>query len=187
MTQPFPSHLTLVSKRSDAHRAIQAMCLATLAAMLAGCGGESPQIGRLWREATGQEAAGRLPPPGIDRPAPNLASVPPVPERPDLAARQSLTRRLEEDRSAAERPAPRRDPGALEASPGAPDIAAAPPTPPRIATAPAVPWARPRGAPAAPSIGPAPTPGEVPDLPPPELLAPAPPPPNLLAPAPPLR
>ncbi|MCW8084555.1 hypothetical protein [Sabulicella glaciei] len=187
MTQPFPSHFTLGLERSDAPRAIQAIGPLLLAAMLAGCGGESPQFGRLWREATGQEAAGRLAPPGIDRPAPNLASVPPIPERPDLAARQSLTRRLEEDRSAAERPAPRRDPGATEAAPGAPDIAAAPPAPPRIANAPAVPWTPPRGGPAAPSIGPAPTPGEVPAPPPPELLAPAPPPPDLLAPAPPLR
>ena len=141
----------------------------------------------LGRDISGAAMDSRLPPPGMDRPTPNLASVPPIPERPDLAAREALTRRLEAERGAShdEVPvgraaAPLTEPDA----PGQPPIPARPPEPPRLAGAPAIPWVAPRPAqpvPAAggPAVRPpellAPdrlTPGDVPALPTPELLAP---------------
>lgn len=165
---------------------LQAMPLLLL---LAACTAESmPDPARFWRDASGRSADQRLAPPGMDRPAPNLASVPPVPERPDIAARRSLTAALEADRAAAASPAPPTPTATLpgEAVPGSPPIAAAPPPPPRLAAARPIPAAR---GPAAPPVllepdGTVLAPREVPALPPPELLAPAPPSPDLLAPAP---
>lgn len=120
----------------------------------------------------------RLPPPGMDRPTPNLASVPPIPQRPDAASRGAVTGQLEQDRAASLAPvAPRATPaGTLPAVPGEPNIASAAPAPPRLAPAVQVPWVDPRGAPAVPlePSGQPLAPGAMPDLPPPELLAPAP-------------
>lgn len=171
--------------------ALQAIPLLLL---LGACAAESmPNPARFFRDASGTAADQRLLPPGMDRPTPNLASVPPPPERPDLSARRALTSALEADRAAAAQPAP---PAAATVPdgpvPGSPPIAAAPPPPPRLAAAPPV--SGPRAAPALPPVlrepdGTPLAPRDVPAPPPPELLAPgAPPPlPGLLAPAPPLR
>jgi hypothetical protein len=134
------------------------------------------------RDASGTAMEARLAPPGMDRPTPNLASVPPVAQRPDLALRSGVTSRLEQDRAASlaalparDLPAPARPP-----APGSPASAGAPPSPPRLSPAVAVPWISQGGAPVEPS-GQSLAPGAVPTPPPPELLAPAPP---SLAPAP---
>ena len=61
------------------------------------------------RDASGAALEARLPPPGMDRPTPNLASVPPVAQRPDLSLRSGVTSRLEEDRAASLAALPPRD------------------------------------------------------------------------------
>lgn len=159
--------------------------LALLALLLPGCGA-LPERGNpisLWRDATGASLDARLPPPGLDQPTPNLASVPPVPNRPDLATRNAILRGLEGTREAAATPLPegREDaPRAASASPGNPPIPAGPPPPPRLVRAPGVPWGPARGAAPEPALPPLPQPepGALPPPPTPELLAP-PPPPNL--------
>lgn len=160
-----------------------------LALALGGCATPAQINPRaLGRDISGAAQDARLPPPGMDRPTPNLASVPPIPERPDLAAREALTRRLEAERGAsreeipvgrAQAPLNERD------APGQPPIPARPPAPPSLAAAPAIPWTPPRVAPPTPAasergarppelLAPeGPTPGEIPALPAPELLAPA--------------
>jgi len=146
----------------------------------------------LFRDASGAAMDSRLPPPGMDRPTPNLASVPPIPERPDSATRDALTRRLEAERAAstAEVPVGRTpDPLAEADAPGQPPIPARPPGPPVLAAAPAIPWVAPRPAQPVPAAA-GPT-GRPPELLAPERLAPgavpALPTPDLLAPAPPSR
>lgn len=172
--------------RTQPRRRATALQAIPLALLLAGCSAASlPDPTRFLRDASGASADRRLLPPGMDRPHPNLASVPPVPERPDIQARRSLTEALEADRAAAAQPAL---PGAATLPdgpvPGSPPMGAAPPPPPRLAAAPPIPAVR---APAAPPPlepdGQPLAPREVPALPPPDLLAPAPPPgPTLLAP-----
>lgn len=147
------------------------------------------------RDAAGTSAEARLPPPGLDRPGPNLASVPPVPERPDLTTRMRITQGLEQARAASEIPVPERrrsaplvEPGA----PGQPPIPARPPAPPRLSRATPIPWTLPAGATGAdapqanPAPGDFPQPGEVPAAPGAELLvpgaAPLAPAPDLLSP-----
>jgi hypothetical protein len=140
------------------------------------------------RELVGFGQDARLPPPGLDRPSPNLASVPARPEPPNRAARDAITDGLQAAREAARTPL---EPGLAAASPrfapapGAPSLPAAPPAPPRLATAPAIPWT-PAAALAPEAATPAPDLGPLPTAPAPELLAPAapppPPPPALLAP-----
>ena len=131
------------------------------------------------RDASGTAMEARLAPPGMDRPTPNLASVPPVAQRPDLALRSGVTSRLEQDRAASLAALPPRGlpAPALPPAPGAPVIAGAPPPPPQLSPAAAVPWISPGGARVAPTepSGQPLAPGAVPALPPPELLAPAPP------------
>ena len=170
------------------------------ALLLSGCA-VPPQLNlrTIWRDASGANAEARLPPPGLDRPFPNLASVPPVPERPDFAARQAITRGLEAERAlAAEQLAPGRRDAALSTSPipGEPAIPARPPGPPPLARAAVVPWtttgaavpirptpatapaSAPPGAPTEAPAAPPPeliTPGAVPELPSADLLAPPPP------------
>jgi hypothetical protein len=135
----------------------------------------------LLRDASGATMETRLAPPGMDRPTPNLASVPPVAQRPDVALRTGVTSQLERDRAASLAALPPRatSAGPLPPSPGSPAIAAAAPAPPALAPAAPVPWVAPRGAGAVPlePSGQPLAPGDVPSLPPPELLAPAPPPP----------
>lgn len=179
--------------------AARPLLLAGLLLLLPGCGWLPERADPILflRDAIGASQDTRLPPPGLDRPTPNLASVPPVPERPDMATRQAILRGLEAARQAAATPLPDGRPDAPvtgRAAPGAPPIAAGPPGPPRLTRAPAVPWAvmpaavvpaqGERPLPALPPL-PLPEPGAVPPPPAPELLAPpAPPPAELLAPAP---
>jgi hypothetical protein len=142
----------------------------------------------LGRDISGAALDSRLPPPGTDRPTPNLASVPPIPERPDFAARAALTGRLAAERTASTtavpvlRPA---DPLTAPDAPGQPPIPARPPSPPALARAPAIPWTTSQPARSTPAaadptarppdlLGPERiTPGAVPALPTPDLLAPA--------------
>jgi hypothetical protein len=144
------------------------------------------------RELAGFGQDARLPPPGLDRPSPNLASVPARPEPPNRAARDAITDGLRAAREASRTPL---EPGLAAASPrfapapGAPPLPATPPAPPRLATAPAIPWT-PVTVPVPEAATPAPELGPVPAAPAPELLAPAAPaaappaapPPALLAP-----
>jgi hypothetical protein len=143
------------------------------------------------RNVFGAHLEGREPPPGLDRPYPNLASVPQRPAAPAPQLRAGITQALTTDRAGAA--APRR---ALRR--GEPPIPAAggPPAPPRLAVAPAVrmapvapaapvavpqpPPAR-QPAPTAPAAQPMPAPAGPPPAPERDLLAP--PPPGLLAPA----
>ncbi|MFL1462202.1 hypothetical protein ACI6QG_08375, partial [Roseococcus sp. DSY-14] len=93
---------------------------------LAACGAPEtrPDPLRFLRDATGAAADQRLLPPGMDRPTPSLASVPPPPERPDTTTRQALTRALEADRAAAAQPAPPAAPTLPDGPvPGAPVMA----------------------------------------------------------------
>jgi len=145
----------------------------------------------LGRDISGASAEARLPPPGLDRPSPNLASVPPIPERPDPAARLALTQRLQAQRDLLNEPLPARRPASPlteAADSGHPPIPAAPPPPVSLSRAPVIPWTT-GAAPAAPGPGSgrpmpgpeapapeAPMPGQLPDLPSPDLLALPPPP-----------
>jgi hypothetical protein len=140
----------------------------------------------IYKEVTGEADAGRERPPGVDRPFPNLGTVPPRPQRPDPAARATITQALEADRGQSrEAMAPRVEPAPPgEASPGSPLVPAAPPPPPSLARAAPVPWAPPPGmgggATTAPAPNPpAPEPGEEPAAPPPDLLGAPPPQPRI--------
>lgn len=152
-----------------------------LLALLAGC--ELParaDLRAVARELAGFGQEARLPPPGLDRPSPNLGSVPPRPEPPSRAAREAIMQELEAARAAARTPLEPRAAGPaprFAPAPGAPALPAAPPAPPRLATAPAIPWA---AAPGPESAPPGPEPGPLPAPPPAELLAPPPPPPPAL-------
>lgn len=166
------------------NRADQAALLMAGMLALAGCADRSnwPDPAGWWREASGRGLAQRLPPPGLDGPPQHLGLVPARPDRPSAAALAATTRALVEDRERAAQP---RGFGAGDAppapdSPGSPPVPGAPPPPPRLAAAPAIPWApqleaRPVER-EGPRAGQELAPGAVPDLPPPELLAPAPPP-----------
>lgn len=152
----------------------------------------------------GAHLEGRDPPPGLDQPWPNLASVPQRPQAPSPAARDALSRRLATDRESARTPqlpslAPRLS--AAEGAPAPPRLAAvAPirPAPPQPAApvampapapapqtaAPAAP-AAPAALPIAPPAGPRPPAPDAAPPPPPsaDLFAPPPPPsPDLFAP-----
>ncbi|UPY38591.1 hypothetical protein [Sediminicoccus sp. KRV36] len=170
----------------------QARLLAWLAPLLLSACAVPGQINLrlIGRDISGAAAESRLPPPGMDRPSPNLASVPPIPERPDPAVRLAITTRLQGQRDALNEPLPdrRADSTLTEgAAGGVLPIPAGPPRPVALARAPAIPWttaappAAPRGMGPRPAAAPEPpldewiTPGAVPDLPSPELLAPAPP------------
>jgi hypothetical protein len=172
-------------------RADQAPLWLLLALFCAGC--EVPNrmdVRAMLRDASGAAAEARLPPPGLDRPSPNLASVPPLPERPELSARERITAALQRDRAASETPIPAPRPAAPLAGPaaaGEPPVPARPPAPPRLARAAPIPWDRPAPADAAAAPAPEafPQPGAPPAAPGAELLAPGapppPPPPALLS------
>lgn len=154
------------------------------------------------RDISGSAPETRLPPPGLDRPFPNLASVPPIPERPDPAARLALTTQLQAQRDLLNQPLSDQRPASPllgGGAPGQPPVPAGPPGPPILARAPEIPWttsATPvvtrEAAPSAtlaPSANPTPAaappspdsivPGDIPALPSADLLAPAPPLPPL--------
>jgi hypothetical protein len=164
------------------HRAGAGMLLALA---LAGCDiPKEVNPVEIYRAISGEADAGRPPPPGMDRPRPNLASVPPRPERPPPEVRDAISAALAANRSQSREPlAPRTGsvPPGRAAAPGDPSIPAAPPPRPALTAAPAIPWtgAAPRGRPASP-LAPAdttPEPAAPPAMP---DFAPAPPPPDLL-------
>ena len=159
----------------------------------------------IYREVTGLSDEGRRPPPGLEDPFPNLASVPPRPERPSVAARDAISAALAADRTRSRDPLVLRGvpggPGAATSAAGPGQMPAGPPSRPIFAAVPRVPWTDPpaggdRGNAADARRGqgdaaarPAPQPPEMPDTapapPPPDLLgAPPPPPIDLLAPRP---
>ncbi|SDB06850.1 hypothetical protein SAMN02927895_00062 [Belnapia rosea] len=163
----------------------QVLTLAMLPA-LAGCTiPKAVNPVEIYRTVTGAVDEGRPPPPGLDRGRPNLASVPPRPERPPPEVRDAISAALvanrEQSRAAlAPRAVPAR-PG--QAAPGDPAIPASPPARASLAGAPAIPWSdtAPRARPpqgGGPAAAPEPAPPAIPDL------APAPPPPDLLGPPP---
>jgi hypothetical protein len=132
------------------------------------------------RNLFGAHLEGREPPPGLDQPYPNLASVPARPEPPDRATRGAISGGLAEDRERSRAPAV--PSGARAFEPGA-----GPPSPARIGSVPPVRLEVPRDA--APGAQPAQAPPQ-PTAPPaarsPEMLAPPPAPSgDLLAPPPP--
>jgi hypothetical protein len=166
----------------------------------------------IWREVSGADEAARPPPPGLDRPFPSLASVPPRPERPSPEAREAITAALAADRRRSREPIALRAAPDGGSAPPAPGMAPGPPPRPALAAAPHVPWIEaappsppvrggsvpaappparaPTARPAAPTpAAAAPAVPEVPDTapapPPPELLGAPPPPPDLSAPPPP--
>lgn len=155
-------------------------------------------LGLLGRDISGAAQEARLPPPGLDQPFPNLASVPPVPERPNPATRLAITQGLQAQRDELVTPlADRRRDARLTEGPaaGQPPIPARPPSPAVLARAPSIPWTvqsvTPASAtPSVPGLA-APTPeaqpesiapGEVPALPSADLLGAPPPLPSVLAP-----
>jgi hypothetical protein len=122
-------------RSGDQARAARRLALLlALAVALGACSGGVPRdidpriaVGNLF----GAHLAGREPPPGLDQPYPNLASVPARPEPPDRATRGAISGGLAEDRERSRAPV---TPAASRAfEPGA-----GPPLPPRIATLPPV-------------------------------------------------
>src|SRR5918997_5160532 len=117
--------------------------LSSLCLLLAAC--EIPKEVNpvyIYREVTGLSDEGRLPPPGLDQPFPNLAVVPPRPERPPLALRDAISAGLATDRAESREPQAAPQPGgsrpAAAASPGG--VAALPagaPPKPRLGRGPA--------------------------------------------------
>lgn len=103
-----------------------------------------------WRNISGSYLDERQPPPGMDAPYPNLASVPARPVPPDAATRGALTAALANDREFARTdPATRTPQAGPPGLPAAPAEGAGPPPPPRLAAAPSVRLDPPR--PAAPA------------------------------------
>jgi hypothetical protein len=145
----------------------------------------------IYDRISGNADAGRPPPPGMDRPFPNLASIPARPERPSPEFRAAVTGALANDRARSRDPLVLRSVPVPSAAggvmPGNPTMPAAPPGRAALAAAPAIPWtetsvsparqgprALPDGttAPAAPVLPE--MPADAPAAPPPELLGPPP-------------
>jgi hypothetical protein len=89
-----------------------------------------------WRNISGAYLDERQPPPGLDQPYPNLATVPARPVPPDAATRAAISASLAGDREATRGPAP--TPSAMPGLPTPPAEGAAPPAPPRLSAAPLV-------------------------------------------------
>ncbi len=171
-------------------RANQAQLCALLGLMLAGCQTEPGQkVAKFWDRAWGPATEGRPAPPNADAPFPNLGTVPPRPETPDMATREALATRLVQQREASREPLGALPGGAPRGAPPPPALApalAGMAIPPPAIAAPAAPSApqqaapspvaapEPAGIPAPPVIAPA-------GIPAPPVLAPAgtPPPPVL--------
>src|SRR5690349_9808755 len=97
----------------------------------------------IYRQVSGEADAGRLPPPGLDQPFPNLASVPPRPERPAAATRDAISAALREDRAQSRGPLVLRTvpgPEPSRGAPGEPALPSGPPPRPALAAAPRIPW-----------------------------------------------
>lgn len=120
--------------------------------LAAACGDSVPrdiQPSYWWRNISGAYLDERQPPPGMDAPYPNLATVPARPVPPDAATRAAVTAALAGDREFA-RTDPATRPAGPPGLPAAPADGAAPPPPPRLAAAPAIRFdAPPAAAPAA--------------------------------------
>ena len=170
-------------------RANQARFCVLLALLLPGCQTEPGQnVAKFWNRAWGPENEGRPAPPNADAPFPNLGTVPPRPEIPDMAAREALANRLVQQREASREPlgalpgaAPRLGPPPPALAPPLASIASPPPAPPpalavtpQQATPTPVTAPEPSGIPAPPMIAPS-------GIPAPPMLTPAgPPPPPVL-------
>ena len=178
-------------------KANQARFCVLLALMLPGCQTEPGQnVAKFWERAWGPATEGRPAPPGADQPLPNLGTVPPRPETPDMATREALSARLVQQRDASREPlgalpgaVPRLGPPPPALAPalanmaipapsiGAPAIPAGPAGPaatPQQATPAPLALPEPSGIPAPPMIAPA-------GIPPLPMLTPsAPPPPPVL-------
>lgn len=178
---------------------VRAAAAAAIAACLGLAACSMPkEVNPVWiaREISGAADADRPPPPGLDQPFPNLASVPPRPERPPAATREAISAALREDRALSRGPLVLRSVPGPEGfpapAPGEPALPSGPPPRPALAGAPRIPWteAPPPSAPrpTAPAAAPASRPGSAtPVLPEMPREAPPPPPPDLLGgpPAPP--
>jgi outer membrane protein OmpA-like peptidoglycan-associated protein len=171
-----PAHRTAVSPdRTGPARPVQAVLSILLAGSLAGCSSVPDSVNPVtwWHDLQGGAIAEqRPPPPGADKPYPNLADVPQKPPSLDAAAQQKIDQGLIADRANAHYAAtlaPLPDPSSRAASPGlfgkgtlpppvpppAPgglsaSLAAAGPNTPAPAPASAGPTAGPSGAPAQP-------------------------------------
>lgn len=163
-TRPDDGVAAVRQQRRDRARAYQAAAT-VLAASLGGC--EVPKEVNpvhIYREVSGINDAARAPLPGLDQPFPNLAVVPPRPERPPLEAREAVSAALAADRAASREPlapgaaARGAAPWGAAAAPGEPPVPAAPPQRAALAGAPPIPWSP------APPTGRAPAP--VPAAPP---------------------
>lgn len=173
-------------------RANQARFCVLLALMLPGCQTEPGQaIAKFWDRAWGPATEGRPAPPNANAPFPNLGTVPPRPEIPDMASREAMASALKQEREASREPlgdlpdaAPRLGPpppalapalaGIAIPAPAVPAEPAAPAAMPQQATPAPAALPEPAGIPAPPVIAPA-------GIPAPPMLAPAgvPPPPVL--------
>jgi outer membrane protein OmpA-like peptidoglycan-associated protein len=110
--------------------------------LLAGCSTISSMNPVNWwhRQEGGKIAEDRPPPPGADKPYPNISTVPAKPAPPDAEAMKNLTDSLVADRTNAQheaQAAPLADPSSPTASPNLFGVGTAPPPPPPGATPPA--------------------------------------------------
>ncbi|MFN7305516.1 MAG: hypothetical protein ACK5TQ_02915 [Acetobacteraceae bacterium] len=170
-------------------RANQARFCVLLALLLPGCETEPGQkVAKFWERAWGPANEGRPAPPNADAPFPNLGTVPPRPEIPDMASRDALAAALTQERAASREPlgavpgaAPRLGPPPPTLAPALAGRALPPPaTPatPQQASPTPVTAPEPSGIPAPPVLAPA-------GIPTPPMLTPsAPPPPPALRDAP---
>ena len=170
-------------------RANQARFCVLLALLLPGCQTEPGQaVAKFWDRAWGPANEGRPAPPNANAPFPNLGTVPPRPEIPDMATREALAARLVQQREASRAPlgalpgaAPRLGPPPPALAPPLASIASPPPAPPpalavtpQQATPMPVTTPEPSCIPAPPMIAPS-------GIPAPPMLTPAgPPPPPVL-------
>lgn len=154
---------------------------AALALLLGGCSvPDEVNPVQIYRRISGAADQGRPPPPGLDRPFPNLAQVPPRPERPPLAAREAVSGVLEADRGRSRTPlepgpaGPGEQEPSFAAAPGNPPLPAGPPPRAALVGAAPIPWDLPPDALPAAAPRPLPGPAEAPrPLPGPAAMPPA--------------
>ncbi|MGG5810033.1 hypothetical protein ACK8OX_12190, partial [Falsiroseomonas sp. CW058] len=87
-------------RAGDQARARRALAALGLFAALGGCAAVHPDldVARMVGNVFGAHLEGREPPPGLDQPWPNLASVPARPVPPDPATRAAISGGLAADR-----------------------------------------------------------------------------------------
>ena len=170
-------------------RANQARFCALLGLMLSGCATEPGQaVAKFWDRAWGPATEGRPAPPNANAPFPNLGTIPPRPETPDMAEREALAAGLVQQREASRTPLGARSGAMPRVGPPPPALAPALtglaiPAPminaPAASAEPAAPAATSQQAPPAPAALP-----EASRIPAPPVIAPAGiPAPPMLAPA----